>query len=64
MGHFAFPTSALVKHGIVSVKGSGGKRGFRVYPPWSEVSNRQAIKTQHWQCSYFIPGSATSINTK
>lgn len=57
MGHFAFPTSALVQHGIVSAKGVGGKRGFRVYPPWSEVSNRQAIRTQQWQCDYF------SLNT-
>ncbi|MFK0042028.1 MepB family protein [Paenarthrobacter sp. NPDC090517] len=64
MGHFSFPTSALVKHGIVSVKGSGGKRGFRVYPPWSEVSNRQATKTRQWQSSYFTQGSATSENTK
>ncbi|NWL32925.1 MepB family protein [Paenarthrobacter nitroguajacolicus] len=57
MGHFAFPTSALIQHGIVSVKGVGGKRGFRVYPPWSEVTNRQAIRTQQWQCEYF------SLNT-
>lgn len=52
-GYFAFPKSALVKQGIVSVNGAGGKRGFRVYPPWSEVSNRQAVRTQQWQCEYF-----------
>lgn len=63
-GYFAFPKSALVGHGIVSVKGSGGKRGFRVYPPWSEVSNRQAVRTQQWQCSYFTPGRASSENTE
>ncbi|KUM34875.1 MepB family protein [Arthrobacter sp. EpRS71] len=52
-GQFAFPKSALVKHGIVSVGGVGGKRGFRVYPPWSAVSNRQAKQTQQWQGAYF-----------
>jgi len=52
-GHFAFPGSALVKHRIVSVKGVGGKRGFRVYPPWSEVSSGQALRTQQWQCAFF-----------
>lgn len=52
-GHFAFPVSALLKHGIVSVKGAGGKRGFRVYPPWSDVSNPQAIRTQQWQCAFY-----------
>ncbi|WP_309073966.1 MepB family protein [Paenarthrobacter sp.] len=52
-GYFAFPKSALVKHGIMSVNGTGGKRGFRVYPPWSGVSNRQAARTQQWQCGFF-----------
>lgn len=60
MGHFSFPTSALVKHGIVSVKGAGGKRGFRVYPPWSEVRNRQAARTQQWQCDYFTPNTTAN----
>lgn len=53
MGHFSFPTSALIQHGIVSVKGVGGKRGFRVYPPWSEVTSGQALRTQQWQCAFF-----------
>ncbi|MCP1411545.1 MepB family protein [Paenarthrobacter sp. A20] len=52
-GHFVFPLSALVDHGIGSVDGIGGKRGFRVYPPWSLTSNRQARKTQGWQSEYF-----------
>lgn len=53
-GHFVFPKSALIKHGIVSVNGEGGKRGFRVYPPWSGTSNRQATLSQQWQCEYFV----------
>lgn len=52
-GHFAFPKAALLKHGIVSVQGKGGKRGFRVYPPWSATSNRQARATQEWQSGFF-----------
>ncbi len=62
-GHFAFPTSVLAKHGIVSVNGVGGKRGFRVYPPWSAVSNRQATRTQQWQCAYFTERNATTTGT-
>ncbi|MCO4254785.1 MepB family protein [Pseudarthrobacter cellobiosi] len=54
VGAFAFPKAALVKHGVVSVGGAGGKRGFRVYPPWSATTNRQAKKSQQWQCNYFF----------
>ncbi|AFR31144.1 hypothetical protein ARUE_c42720 [Arthrobacter sp. Rue61a] len=52
-GHFLFPRSALVTHGICSVNGSGGKRGFRVYPPWSVTPNRRAQVTQEWQGAFF-----------
>lgn len=54
IGQFVFPTSALVEHGIVSVAGRGGKRGFRVYPPWSQAANAQARRSQKWQCDYFL----------
>ncbi|GAA3271584.1 MepB family protein [Paenarthrobacter aurescens] len=63
-GHFAFPTTALVKHGIVSVDGTGGKRGFRVYPPWAEVSSRQAARTRQWQGAYFTEGGTRPDNAK
>ena len=53
-GQFVFPRSALVRHGITSVAGAGGKRGFRVYPPWSPTDNAQAIRTQKWQGAYFV----------
>lgn len=53
-GQFAFPEAALVEHGIVSVAGRGGKRGFRVYPPWSVTQNGQAARSQKWQCDYFL----------
>lgn len=53
-GAFVFPRSALERHGITSVAGIGGKRGFRVYPPWSATDNGQAVRTQKWQGAYFI----------
>ncbi|MEV0465130.1 MepB family protein [Nocardia tengchongensis] len=53
-GQFVFPKIALVENGVVSVAGQGGKRGFRVYPPWSATANRQAMRTQKWQCDYFL----------
>lgn len=53
-GFFAFPRAALVQHGILSVKGVGGKRGFRVYPPWVVAPNAQARRTQRWQGDFFV----------
>ena len=53
-GQFVFPRSALQRHGIVSVAEHGGKRGFRVYPPWSRTDNAQAIRTQAWQGAFFL----------
>ncbi|TFB98681.1 hypothetical protein E3O42_15045 [Cryobacterium adonitolivorans] len=53
-GQFVFPRSALQRHGIGSVAGVGGKRGLRVYPPWSPTDNAQAIRTQKWQGEYFV----------
>ena len=54
VGQFVFPRHALVEHGIVSVAGRGGKRGFRVYPPWSATQNKQAQNSQKWQSAYFL----------
>ncbi|WP_447522890.1 MepB family protein [Salinibacterium sp. NYA9b] len=52
-GAFVFPLSVLIVRGIVSDGGRGGKRGFRVYPPWADTCNRQAQNTQQWQCEHF-----------
>ncbi|MFD3426005.1 MepB family protein [Nocardia fluminea] len=54
VGQFVFPRHALVEHGIVSVAGRGGKRGFRVYPPWSATQNEQSRNSQKWQSAYFL----------
>ena len=54
VGLFVFPKSILMNKGIVSNELNEGKRGFRVYPPWVEAKNNQAIKTQQWQLDYFL----------
>ncbi|MEU2389518.1 MepB family protein [Streptomyces sp. NPDC007369] len=53
-GQFVFPREVLCERGIVSRNGSGGKRGFRVYPPWVTTTSRQASSTQAWQVAYFL----------
>lgn len=53
-GQFVFPKSVLSEQGILSIKGKGGKRAIRVYPPWDIMLNRQAQKTQQWQMKYFL----------
>ncbi|MCX4847768.1 MepB family protein [Streptomyces sp. NBC_00893] len=54
-GQFVFPRDVLRERDIVSTDGVGGKRGFRVYPPWVTTTNRQAGRTQKWQVEYFLP---------
>jgi hypothetical protein len=53
-GHFVFNKNALLKHGVMSRNGHGGKRGIRVYPPWTKPVAKDAIKTQQWQMLYFV----------
>ncbi|MFD7029828.1 MepB family protein [Streptomyces sp. NPDC059917] len=53
-GQFVFPVDALRRHGVVSADGSGGKRAFRVYPPWVTTTNRQAARAQAWQLDFFL----------
>ncbi len=54
-GVFVFDRASLVAHGIVVRDGRGGKRGFRVYPPWSQTTPGQAARTQRWQLEHFVP---------
>ena len=53
-GQFIFPKSALIKQGVFSMNGKGGKRAIRVYPPWDKAESRQAEKTQKWQLEFFV----------
>lgn len=54
LGQFIFPKSVLCEQGLVSQDAQGGKRALRVYPPWDIAGNKQAQKTQAWQCQYFF----------
>lgn len=53
-GVFAFTREALLTHGIVGREGAAGKRGFRVYPPWSGTAPGQATRTRRWQLEHFV----------
>ncbi|MFF9909952.1 MepB family protein [Streptomyces sp. NPDC013457] len=53
-GQFVFPKDVLRGRGVVSVDGSGGKRAFRVYPPWVTTTNSQAGRAQAWQLDHFL----------
>ncbi|MGO4536713.1 MepB family protein [Leifsonia sp. 2MCAF36] len=53
-GAFVFPATVLAQRGVTSAGGRDGKRGFRVYPPWSVVESAQAVATQRWQCEHFV----------
>ncbi|MFJ6752872.1 MepB family protein [Streptomyces sp. NPDC091266] len=53
-GQFVFPRDVLRERDIVPTDGSGGKRAFRVYPPWVTTTNRQARSTQDWQVKHFL----------
>ena len=59
-GQFIFPKSILHKMGILSDKNKEGKRAIRVYPPWDQAENKQAIKTQQWQLNYFLELSSNT----
>ena len=52
-GRFVFPTETLITRGVVSQGLLGGKRGFRIYPPWTVPTSRQAQATQRWQLEFF-----------
>ena len=54
-GQFVFPYTVLVERGVMSRARKGGKRAFRVYPPWSQPLVPAAILTQQWQAHYFLP---------
>lgn len=53
-GQFVFDRTILLAKGVMAVNGKGGKRAFRVYPPWVKTVAAQAVKTQQWQLRYFL----------
>lgn len=58
-GIFIFPKTVLHNNKVLSDPMREGKRGIRVYPPWDEMTSKQAQKTQDWQTKYFIDLSDT-----
>lgn len=62
LGQFVFPKSVLIKQGLVSKNHVGGKRAMRVYSPWDQADNKQAIKTQAWQLQYFFDLHEQELN--
>lgn len=64
IGQFLFPKSILLEKGIMATSQKDGKRGFRVYPIWDAVDNKQAKNTQQWQLNHFVEfGDPESIKT-
>jgi len=61
-GQFIFTKEVLAENGIISAGHNGGKRGFRIYPPWGQALNKQAQKTQLWQKKYYFDISHEKIN--
>jgi len=59
-GLFIFNKKTLIQHNIITHESTEGKRGFRLYPSWSQPTNKQALKTQQWQLQFFI--NTTTIN--
>jgi hypothetical protein len=54
-GQFIFDRGALMTRGVLSRNGRGGKRAFRIYPPWSTPISSEAIRAQQWQLKHFLP---------
>ena len=69
-GMFIFPTSLLIKKGIVTSEKNKGKTGIRVFPPWTQdrgtigtkVFSESGKQTQRWQLPYFVEINDGSID--
>ena len=57
-GQFIFGKNILLEKGILSQGDKQGKLAFRVYPPWTRPTAKNAIKSQQWQTEYFLPISS------
>lgn len=54
-GQFVFNQRVLADEGVMSRGSAGGKRAIRVYPPWVTLTAKEAIRTQRWQVTRFLP---------
>ena len=53
-GIFVFSANLLAKKDIFSKSRKGGKRGIRVYAPWTTPTAAQAKRTKKWQTENFL----------
>ena len=62
-GLFLFSKEVLSIKGVLSTsnKAQDGKRGFRVYAPWSKPESKQAFATKTWQVNYFLKEDQLSL---
>lgn len=61
VGAFLFPRRTLLDQGILSGATAPGRRGFRLYPPWSLTTSAQARRTQRWQDEFFVTLPLTGV---
>jgi hypothetical protein len=59
-GFFVFPLDVLITRGVFSSAKAPGRRGIRVYPPWTEPGSAQARATMAWQCEWFLTTGGTA----
>lgn len=53
-GFFLLDRKTLIQRKIMTKGNIDGKRGFRVYPPWTNPTAKQAVNTQKWQVANFL----------
>ena len=56
-GYFIFPKLLLAQKNILTTSIKDGKRAFRIYSPWDEPKNKQALTSQQWQLDCFTAAS-------
>lgn len=56
-GYFIFPKLLLAQKNILTTSIKEGKRAFRIYSPWDEPKNKQALTSQQWQLDCFTAAS-------
>jgi hypothetical protein len=53
-GVFLLPRAVLLARAVFASAQSPGRRGIRVYPPWTVPESAQARSTMAWQGEWFL----------